>query len=91
MTFDSSFGEQRYAWETLSGVTEAARAYLLYTSPRRLFVVPKRAFDADDSAEVAELLAAVRPPRERGRRRRTLAVWAAVCAAFLVLFRRLEG
>ena len=56
MTVSSSLREHRLAWSALSRYVEAPGGFAVYTTPRTLLVVPKRAFAAADVPRLAELL-----------------------------------
>jgi len=82
----SNLGRQSFAWDALLGSVETPRPFLLLCGTARFFVVPKRAFSADDLADVAEVLATIPKRTSSPRLLRTIGVWALVCALFLVLF-----
>src|SRR6185369_12955584 len=58
LTVNSSLRQQRFAWSALSRFIQAPTAFLIYTTPRAVFVVPKRAFRDVDIARIAERLKA---------------------------------
>ena len=87
----SSLRQHRLAWSALARYVETPEAFAIYTTPRTLLVVPKRAFRTAEAARVSELLKArvsARPvsPAAGAVLKRLLLVWLALIVAFLTIW-----
>lgn len=88
----SSLRQHRLAWSALARYVESPEAFAIYTTPRTLLVVPKRAFGAADVARVSDLLRArvtakpASPPAGRAVLKRMLLLWLALIIAFLAIW-----
>lgn len=93
---DSRLRHHRLAWASLARWLETPEAFVVYTTPRTLLVVPKRAFAAPAVRQVRELLSTrITPAPARsglvGGVRRTLVVWVLLVVAFLAIWHLLDN
>jgi len=87
----SSLRQHRLAWSSLARYVETPEAFAIYTTPRTLLLVPKRAFSPVQAAQVSELLktrviAKPGSPSPRAALTRVLLVWLALVVSFLVIW-----
>jgi YcxB-like protein len=87
-TSESSLRQHRLAWASLARTLETPEAFLVYTTPRTVLIVPKRAFsDAEVTTLSRLLLERVTPQPKVGlfnaTANRTLLLWVVVVSAFL--------
>jgi len=87
----SSRDRRSLKWAALSGSTETRHAFLVFLTGSQFFLMPKRAFSADDLPELAQLLGAIPKRATRGRALRTFGIWLLGCAFFLLLFEFLSS
>lgn len=91
-TSESSLRQHRLAWVVLARVTETPAAFLVYTTPRTVLVVPKRAFADADLPGLRQLHAArVIPQAVKGgapgaQGRKVLLLWVVVLVSFLSIW-----
>jgi hypothetical protein len=81
--------ESVLAWDTLHRCIETVPAFLIYTAPQVVAVVPKRAFSAADQADLQALLRErIRPAPLAGvfRPGRALLLWLVLIVAFLAIW-----
>lgn len=83
----SSSRQHRLAYGALSRYVETPESFVIYTTPRTLLVVPKRAFSAEQIARARELLKAriVFEPtalKQQAMLKRTLLLWLALIVVF---------
>lgn len=87
---ESQLRQHRLAWATLTRTVETPEAFLIYTTPQTLLIIPKRAFaDADVAALGSLLLARVKQqPIVTGRvsGRFTLLLWVVLVVTFLSIW-----
>jgi len=87
----SSLRQHRLAWTSLARYVETPEAFAIYTTPRTLLIVPKRAFGPAQALQVSELLKTrvpVRPgsPSPRAVLTRFLLAWLALVVVFLAIW-----
>lgn len=94
---DSALRRHELAWASLARWVETRDAFVVYTTPRTLLLVPKRAFPASALGQLRELLATrITPKPAAGFERKpstvkTLVVWVVVLTAFLTIWHLLNG
>lgn len=93
-TAESTLRQHRLAWAGLARSLETQHAFLVYTTPATVLIVPKRAFADDDvlrlSAWLRERITPV-PVQKVGvfgtvSARRTLVLWVVVLVTFLSIW-----
>jgi YcxB-like protein len=96
-TSESSLRQHRLAWASLARALETPKAFLVYTTPRTVLIVPKRAFSDADVPTLSRLLLeriTPTPPPKTGlfkaSANRTLLLWVVLVAAFLGIWRFLD-
>jgi len=85
--------ESQLAWDTLYRCIETVSAFLIYTAPQVVAVVPKRAFTPAEQADLQALLRErIRPAPLAGvfRPGRLLLLWLALVIAFLAIWQFLN-
>jgi len=96
-SFNPPGRQLQHAWSTLYRWLETARAFVIYTGPINVIVVPKRAFAAAEQARLRELFRQLVPNRplrgaEVGRPIvRTVGVWLVLVIVFLALWQFLDS
>jgi len=92
---ESSTRQHRIAWAALARTVETPEAFLVYTTPQTLLIVPKRAFTDGDVATLSRLLlervkSKPQPAVGRVAARRMLVMWVLLIVTFLVIWRALD-
>jgi len=89
--------QHRLAWAGLARSIDTAQAFLVYTTPRTLLIVPKRAFADADVLTLRNMLAervTAQPAPTGGLLggsvTRVLVLWAALIVAFLAVWHFLD-
>ncbi|HYQ17409.1 MAG TPA: YcxB family protein [Polyangiaceae bacterium] len=92
MSIDSKLRQMRYAWPALARYLEAPESFIVYPTPRSLFVVPKRAFTEAELPEIRELLQTriVQKPGGGSGLKRMVWVWLALVVTFTVIWHFLD-
>lgn len=87
---ESKLRQHRLAWAALARTVETPEAFLIYTTPQTLLIIPKRAFSDTDVAALRGLLPerVKQQPLATGRisGRVTLLVWVVVLTVFLSIW-----
>jgi hypothetical protein len=96
-TSESSLRQYRLAWASLARAVETPHAVLIYTTPRSVLIVPKRAFtDADVRVLSRRLTERITPKPLPGAGllaggiKRTLVLWVVLVLAFLAIWQFLD-
>lgn len=87
---ESKLRQHRLAWAALARTVETPEAFLIYTTPQTLLIIPKRAFSDADVMALRSLLPerVKQQPLATGRisGRFTLLVWVVVLVMFLSIW-----
>jgi hypothetical protein len=88
---ESKLRQHRLAWASLSRARETPEAFLVYTTPLTVLIVPKRAFSESDVATLRRWLperitAKPLPPTGGLRGRGTLLLWVVLVVTFLSIW-----
>ncbi|HYP87418.1 MAG TPA: YcxB family protein, partial [Polyangiaceae bacterium] len=89
VSVESPLRQLRYAWPGLARQLELPDSFIIYPTPRSLFVVPKRAFDEAELPLIRELLqtrVVQKPGSGGGALKRVVLVWLAAVVAFTVIW-----
>ena len=97
-TSESSLRQHRLAWAGLARSLETPRAFIVYTTPGSLLIVPKRAFADDEVARLSVLLRqriTPAPVQKVGvfgtvSAWRILVIWVVVLVTFLLIWHFLD-
>jgi hypothetical protein len=96
-TWESSLRQHRLAWASLARALETPTAFLVYTAPQAVLIVPKRAFTDADVAALSRLLReriTPKPAPKAGlfanRTWRTLLLWVVLVVTFLAIWQFLD-
>jgi hypothetical protein len=91
LSVNSALRRAQLAWPAISGYAESQSAFIVYTSPQTVFVIPKRAFEDTDLGRVRQLFSERLPPR-RGASRPflRLALGGILVVAFLAIWQMLS-
>lgn len=94
---ESPLRQHRLAWASLAHWVETPEAFVIYTTPRTLLLVPKRAFSSQSLDRVRELLASRITTKEPAGSafgsfnwRKTLLLWLILVLAFLGIWHWLD-
>ncbi len=88
----SSLRQHRLAWAALARYVEAPDSFVMYTTPRTLLVVPKRAFSAAQLTELSRLLRARVPGQaaaaalSRQAFKRVALLWLLLVVTFVAIW-----
>jgi hypothetical protein len=89
-TVQSTLREHRLAWASLAGQLETPESFFVYTTPHAFWLIPKRAFEADEIANVRQWLRSrVVPkpaPAAAAGGRRMLLAWVLLIVTFLSIW-----
>jgi hypothetical protein len=85
----SPLGQLKLPWASLPGYLDAPACFIVYTDPQAMLVLPKRAFEAPETA--GELLRArIGVRREGSRAGRLWVIWLGLVVAFLGVWQLLS-
>ena len=95
---ESSLRQHRLAWAGLARALETPQAFLIYTTPRTVLIVPKRAFTAAEVATLGPMLRERITPKSTptaglfpSTPLRMLVLWVVVLVMFLSIWHYLEA
>lgn len=91
LSVNSALRQAQLAWPALAGYAESGSAFIVYTSPQTVFVIPKRAFEEAELGRVGQMLAK-RLSGKQGSNRLfvRLALGSIVVVAFLTIWHMLS-
>jgi hypothetical protein len=96
-TSESGLRQHRLAWASLARAVETPHAFLIYTTPQTVLIVPKRAFTDADVAALSRRLPERITPKPlpgagllAGGTKRTLVLWVVLVVAFLAIWQFLD-
>jgi hypothetical protein len=91
LSVESALRQARLAWPALSGYAESGQAFIVYTSPQTVFVIPKRAFEEAELGRVRQMFAERLSPKQGSQRLLLrLALGGVVVVAFLAIWHMLS-
>jgi hypothetical protein len=91
LSVNSALRQAQLAWPALAGYAESGSAFIVYTSPQTVFVIPKRAFEDTELGRVRQMLAERLSPKQRSSRLFVrLALGSIVVVAFLTIWHMLS-
>jgi len=95
---ESSLRQHRLAWASLARSIDTPQAFLVYTTPRTVLIVPKRAFVEADVVSLRSMLAERVAPTPLpsggllgGSANRTLLLWVVLVVTFLAIWQFLDS
>jgi len=95
LSVESSLRQHRLAWVSLARQLETPESLVVFTTPQTLFVIPKRAFKADQVDALRQLCLSriVQRPEHAtaGSPKRLLFAWLALIIAFLAIWHFLNS
>lgn len=91
LSVNSALRQAQLAWPALAGYAESGSAFIVYTSPQTVFVIPKRAFEDTELGRVRQMLAERLSPKQGSSRLFVrLALGSIVVVAFLTIWHMLS-
>lgn len=91
LSVDSALRQVQLGWPALSGYAESGNAFIVYTSPQTVFVIPKRAFEEAELGRVRRMFAERLSPKQGSNRLfLRLALGGVVVVAFLTIWHMLS-
>jgi hypothetical protein len=91
LSVSSALRQAQLAWPALAGYAESGSAFIVYTSPQTVFVIPKRAFEDTELGRVRQMLAERLSPKQGSSRLfLRLALGSIVVVAFLTIWHMLS-